>query len=48
MRIASQFYNIGVQKYYVRSKLEYGAVVWNHYEEKYTLMIEIIQLEIAL
>lgn len=37
-------FNIGVAKIlYNVYKLEYGAVVWNPYEEKYALMIAILQ-----
>lgn len=51
IRTASQFDNTRVAKVlynaYVRSKLEYGAVIWNPYEEKYVLMIEKIQRKFA-
>lgn len=51
MRTASQFDNVRVARVlynaYVRSKLEYAAVIWNPYEEKYILMIEKIQRKFA-
>lgn len=47
MRVASQFKGVTVAKVlynaYVRSKLEYGAVVWDPYEGKYILLLERIQ-----
>jgi hypothetical protein len=50
MRIAKQFH-FGVAKIlfgaFVRSKLEYGAVVWDPYESKYSLMIEKVQRKFA-
>lgn len=51
IRTAGQFDNIRVAKIlysaYVRSKLEYGAIIWDPYEEKYVLMIEKIQRKFA-
>lgn len=47
MRTASQFDNTQVAKVlynaYARSKLEYGALIWNPYKEKYAICIEKIQ-----
>lgn len=42
IRVAKILYNA-----FVRSKLEYGAVAWNPYQEKYSLMIERIQRKFA-
>lgn len=51
IRTSSQFDGLGVAlvlyNAFVRSKLEYGAIVWNPHEEKYTLMIEKIQRKFA-
>ncbi|CAK1596412.1 unnamed protein product [Parnassius mnemosyne] len=42
-----QFWKYVKEKKNNRSKLEYGAVIWNPYEEKYVLMIEKIQRKFA-
>lgn len=51
MRVASQFSDIQVAKVlynsYVRSILEFGAIVWDPYESKYSIMIERIQRKFA-
>lgn len=51
IRTASQFHDdrVAVLLYnaYVRSKLEYGAIVWDPFEKKYNLLIERIQRKFA-
>ncbi|XP_047990755.1 uncharacterized protein LOC125229860 [Leguminivora glycinivorella] len=51
MRVSSQFSDTRVSlllySAYVRSKLEFGACVWDPHESKYTLMIEKIQRKFA-
>ncbi|KAI5631267.1 hypothetical protein NE865_16016 [Phthorimaea operculella] len=51
MRVTSQFNDVRAAKTlynaYVRSKLEFGAIVWAPYETKYSLTIEKIQRKFA-
>lgn len=51
MRMSKQFSDVRVAislyNAYVRSKLEFGAIVWDPYEKKYTLLIEKIQKKFA-
>lgn len=51
MRTAADFDDVRVTRViynaYVRSKLEYAAVVWNPYEDKYEMLIERIQRKFA-
>jgi hypothetical protein len=51
MRTSSEFSSFSVVKVlydaYVRSKLEYAAIVWDPHEKKYSLMIEKIQRKFA-
>ena len=51
MRTSTQFDDVRVSNIlysaYVRSKLEYGAIIWDPYEDKCTLMVEILQRKFA-
>ncbi|XP_061705639.1 uncharacterized protein LOC133516638 [Cydia pomonella] len=50
MRASKQFHvGVAVVLYsaYVRSRLEYGAVIWDPYEAKYSLMVERVQRKFA-
>jgi hypothetical protein len=51
IRTSSQFESSGVAMVlynaYVRTKLEYGAIVWDPCEEKYSIMVEKIQRKFA-
>ncbi|CAG4990002.1 unnamed protein product [Colias eurytheme] len=51
IRVSSEFNDNGVAMLlfnaYVRSKLEYGAMIWDPYETKYSLMIERVQRKFA-
>ncbi|KAH9633748.1 hypothetical protein HF086_011047 [Spodoptera exigua] len=51
MRTSSEFNNLGVATVlynaYIRSKLEYGGIVWAPSEEKYNIMLERVQRKFA-
>lgn len=51
MRVTSPFRDnrvaLMLYKAYIRSRLEYNAIVWDPYEDKYTLMLEKIQRKFA-
>jgi hypothetical protein len=51
MRISAQFNDprvaIVLYNAYIRNKLEYGAIIWDPYEEKYVMVVERVQRKFA-